>query len=85
MPRKTIIRSRAAASSIMPDDASRISTCDSAVVMPARIVVVHAQRDRADRPEQEDDVDRSSGSCRPRSGPGRPSYRVASTADDDES
>ena len=57
MPRNTIIRSRAAASSIMPDVASSTSTCDSAVGDPRAHVVVHAQRDREHRPEQDDDVD----------------------------
>jgi hypothetical protein len=35
-PRNTIMRSRAAASSIMPLVANRISTCVSAVVVPTR-------------------------------------------------
>ena len=63
------MRSRAAASSIMPDDASSTSTCDSAARDARAHVVVHAERDREHGAEQDDDVDRPSGSCRRRSVP----------------
>ena len=56
IPRNTIIRSRAAASVIMPDSREqqqdvRFTGRDS---LPR--VVIHRQRDRADRREKEDDV-----------------------------
>ena len=56
MPRKTIIRSRARGEQHHPRRASRMSTCDSAVVVPRAVVVVDAERDRADGAEQDDDV-----------------------------